>query len=160
MSSKQSDFYKSYMETLQKKAKEAVSKAQEKTFEEYFEVADTKIRDIYKKTIIDFYQDYTPPRFYDRRGSLFNLIQTKRGSDYLSIWFDPSKISYRNGYAGEDGLYETVLDKVGMVVLWFMVLCYIRLENMKMESREHMMVLTKMDIINRMKMKIISIVGR
>ena len=46
MSSKQSDFYKSYMETLQKKAKEAVSKAQEKTFEEYFEVADTKIRDI------------------------------------------------------------------------------------------------------------------
>ena len=37
--------------------KEAVSKAQEKTFEEYFEVADTKIRDIYKKTIIDFYQD-------------------------------------------------------------------------------------------------------
>ena len=108
MSSKQSDFYKSYMETLQKKAKEAVSKAQEKTFEEYFEVADTKIRDIYKKTIIDFYQDYTPPRFYDRRGSLFNLIQTKRGSDYLSIWFDPSKISYRNGYAGEDGLYETV----------------------------------------------------
>ena len=108
MSSKQSDFYKSYMETLQKKAKKAVSKAQEKTFEEYFEVADTKIRDIYKKTIIDFYQDYTPPRFYDRRGSLFNLIQTKRGSDYLSIWFDPSKISYRNGYAGEDGLYETV----------------------------------------------------
>ena len=101
MSSKQSDFYKSYMENLQKKAKEAVSKAQEKTFEEYFEVADTKIRDIYKKTIIDFYQDYTPPRFYDRRGSLFNLIQTKRGSDYLSIWFDPSKISYRNGYAGE-----------------------------------------------------------
>ena len=148
MSSKQNDFYKSYMETLQKKAKEAVSKAQEKTFEEYFEVADTKIRDIYKKTIIDFYQDYTPPRFYDRRGSLFNLIQTKRGSDYLSIWFDPSKLSYRNGYAGED------------VVLWFVVLCYIRLENMKMESREHMMVLTKMDIINRMKMKIISIVGR
>lgn len=79
MSSKQSDFYKSYMETLQKKAKEAVSKTQEKTFEEYFEVADTKIKDIYKKTIIDFYQDYTPPRFYDRRGSLFNLIQTKHG---------------------------------------------------------------------------------
>ena len=32
------------MENLQKKAKEAVSKAQEKTFEEYFEVAEKKIK--------------------------------------------------------------------------------------------------------------------
>ena len=64
MSSKQSDFYKSYMETLQKKAKEAVSKAQEKTFEEYFEVAEKKIKNIYRTAIDYFYESYIP-NFYD-----------------------------------------------------------------------------------------------
>lgn len=107
MANAQSNFYKDYMEQLQLKAKAAVKKAQEKTFEEYFEVADKKIRGIYKNTITDFYKDYYP-HFYDRRGSLYDLIQTKYGTDYLSISFDPSKISYRNGYSGEDGLYNTV----------------------------------------------------
>lgn len=107
MSSKHNDFYKSYMSKLQTKAKEAVKDAQKKAFSEYFEVADKKIREIYKSVITDFYRDYTP-RFYDRRGSLYNLIQTKHGDDYLQIGFNPSKIAYRNGYAGEDGLYETV----------------------------------------------------
>ena len=64
MSSKQSDFYKSYMENLQKKAKEAVSKAQEKTFEEYFEVAEKKIKNIYRTAIDYFYESYIP-NFYD-----------------------------------------------------------------------------------------------
>ena len=36
------------------------------------------------------------------------MIQTKKASDYLSIWFEPSLISYRNGYAGENGLYDQV----------------------------------------------------
>ena len=107
MSSKHNDFYKSYMSKLQTKSKEAVKDAQKKAFSEYFEVADKKIREIYKSVITDFYRDYTP-RFYDRRGSLYNLIQTKCGDDYLQVGFNPSKISYRNGYSGEDGLYETV----------------------------------------------------
>lgn len=96
------------MSKLQTKAKEAVKDAQKKAFSEYFEIADKKIREIYKSVITDFYRDYTPPRFYDRRGSLYNLIQTQHGDDYLQVGFNPSKISYRNGYAGEDGLYETV----------------------------------------------------
>lgn len=107
MANVQNNFYKDYMEKLQIKAKEAVKKAQEKTFEEYFEIADKKIRGIYKNTITDFYKDYYP-HFYDRRGSLYDLIQTKHGADYLSISFDSSRISYRNGYSGEDGLYNTV----------------------------------------------------
>lgn len=107
MSSKHNDFYKSYISKLQTKAKEAVKNAQKKAFSEYFKVADKKIREIYKSVIADFYRDYIS-RFYDRRGSLYDLIQTKRGDDYLQVGFNPSRISYRNGYAGEDGLYETV----------------------------------------------------
>ena len=117
MSSKQSDFYKSYMETLQNKAKEAVSKAQEKTFEEYFEVAEKKIKNIYRTAIDYFYESYIP-NFYDeeyRRGSLYYLLQTKREKDGLLMSFDPSKLSYRNGYSESSsspgvngGLYDLV----------------------------------------------------
>lgn len=107
MSNNQSSFYQSYIKELQEKAKEAVKEAQEKSFSEYFDVAEKKIRTIYKDTITDFYNSYPNP-FYDRRGSLYDLIQTKKATDYLSIWFEPSLISYRNGYAGENGLYDQV----------------------------------------------------
>lgn len=107
MSNNQSSFYQSYIKKLQEKAKEAVKEAQEKSFSEYFNVAEKKIRTIYKDTITDFYNSYPNP-FYDRRGSLYDLIQTKKATDYLSIWFEPSLISYRNGYAGENGLYDQV----------------------------------------------------
>jgi hypothetical protein len=107
MSNNQSSFYQSYIKKLQEKAKEAVKEAQEKSFSEYFNVAEKKIKTIYKDTITDFYNSYPDP-FYDRRGSLYDLIQTKKAIDYLSIWFEPSLISYRNGYAGENGLYDQV----------------------------------------------------
>lgn len=107
MSNNQSSFYQSYIKKLQEKAKKAVKEVQEKSFSEYFNVAEKKIRTIYKDTITDFYNSYPNP-FYDRRGSLYELIQTKKTNDYLSIWFEPSLISYRNGYAGENGLYNQV----------------------------------------------------
>ncbi|MBT9788645.1 hypothetical protein GPK90_04700 [Clostridium sp. MCC344] len=107
MSSSQNKFYQSYMSKLQEKAKEAVKEAQKKSFSEYFTVAEKKIKNIYKETIDDFYSSYPNP-FYQRRGSLYNLIKTKKTDDYLSIWFEPSLISYRNGYAGEDGLYDQI----------------------------------------------------
>ena len=107
MSNNQSSFYQLYMKKLQEKAKEAVKEAQEKSFSEYFNVAEKKIKTIYKDTITDFYNSYPDP-FYDRRGSLYDLIQTKKAIDYLSIWFEPSLISYKNGYAGENGLYDQV----------------------------------------------------
>ena len=107
---KYSSFYESYMKDLQEKAQEAVKDAQKKAFSEYFDVAAKKIRTMYEDVINDFYNDY-PDSFYEkhkgRRGSLYNLIQTKKTSEYLSIWFDPSLISYRNGYAEENGLYTT-----------------------------------------------------
>lgn len=110
MSNNQSSFYQSYIKKLQEKAKKAVKEAQEKSFSEYFNVAEKKIRTIYKDTITDFYNSYSNP-FYDRRESLYELIQTKKTNDYLSIWFEPSLISYRNGYAGENGLYDQVFRK-------------------------------------------------
>lgn len=116
MGSKYNDFYKSYMSKLQTKAEEAVKDAQKKAFSEYFEVADKKIHEIYKSVITDFYRDYNP-RFYDRRdnGSLYKLLETKKTDNYLSLNFNPSKISYRNGYAESGssngvpgGLYDLV----------------------------------------------------
>lgn len=110
-SNQYSSFYESYIKKLQEKANKAVKEAQEKSYSEYFDVAEKKIRAMYKDVINDFYNSY-PDSFYEkhkgRRGSLYNLLQTKKTTDYLSIWFDPSLISYRNGYAGEKGLYTTV----------------------------------------------------
>ena len=117
MSSKHNDFYKSYMSKLQTKAKEAVKDAQDEAFAEYFKVADKKIKKIYRSVITDFYQSYIP-NFYDeeyRRGSLYNLLETEYNKNELSINFNPSKISYRNGYAESSssngvpgGLYDLV----------------------------------------------------
>lgn len=128
MSNSQNTFYQSYMKKLQEKAKEAVHEAQKKAFSEYFTVAEKKIKTIYSETIDDFYNSYPNP-FYHRRGSLYNLIQTKIADDYLSIWFEPSLISYRNGYAGENGLYDQIFrqgwhggadvkNRGGMLVPW------------------------------------------
>lgn len=76
MGNNQSSFYQGYMKKLQERAKKAVKEAQEKSFSEYFDVAEKKIRNIYEDVITDFYNSYPDP-FYDRRGSLYNLIQTK-----------------------------------------------------------------------------------
>lgn len=115
MSNSHYDFYKKYIDALEVKAKEAVKEAQKKAFAEYFEVADKKIRKIYNDTIKDFYKSYTPTFYKPRRGSLYNLIKIKRTDEYLDIDFNPSMISYRNGYAesansdGVDGgLYDLV----------------------------------------------------
>ena len=109
MSLNSNGFYDAYIKKLQKKAEEAVKDAQKKAFAEYFETVDKKIREIYKSTIDDFYN--YDRSFYNPRGSLYHLINTKSSDDYLSIWFDPSKISYRNGYSGEDGLYDQIFRK-------------------------------------------------
>ena len=44
MSKNQITFYQSYKKELQKKEKEAVKEAQEKSFSEYFDVAEKKIK--------------------------------------------------------------------------------------------------------------------
>ena len=107
MSNSHYDFYKKYIDALEVKAKEAVKEAQKKAFAEYFEVADKKIRKIYNDTITDFYESYGRT-FYKPRGSLYDLINIERTDEYLEIDFNPSMISYRNGYSGEDGLYTQV----------------------------------------------------
>lgn len=109
MGSSTSDFYSKYIEKLQARAEEAVKDAQKKAFAEYFEVADKKIHDIYKDTITDFYNSYDRTFYKPRNGgSLYQLLETEIEDDGLSLDFNPSKISYRNGYAGEDGLYDQV----------------------------------------------------
>ena len=107
-------YYDIYFKELQKKAEIVVKEKQKEAMKDFFEVAETKIKKIYKSTIDTFYGSYNP-HFYDRTGNLYYLFQTKRTDDYLSIWFDPSKISYRNGYSESSnsdgvkgGLYDLI----------------------------------------------------
>jgi hypothetical protein len=102
-----SKFYENYMSKLKQQAQKAVQEAQEKTFSDFFAVAEEKVKKIYYETISDFYSDYSP-LYYERDYSLYNLLITKKGKGYLSMSFDPALIASRTGYSGEDGLYNTV----------------------------------------------------
>lgn len=75
MGNNQSSFYQGYMKNFKNEQKGS-KRSTRKIFSEYFDVAEKKIRNIYEDVITDFYNSYPDP-FYDRRGSLYNLIQTK-----------------------------------------------------------------------------------
>lgn len=119
-------YYKEMMNNLKKKANEATKKALDDSYTDYFKILKVKLQEMYKSIIDDFYADYKPKTFeykddngntvtyhYERRGSLYNLLQTetfraKNGKMVLKYGFDPSQIVSRTGYNEEDGLYDTV----------------------------------------------------
>ena len=85
-----------------------VNKIQKETWSDFICVVEEKVRTIFNSVIQDFYSSYTP-EYYDRRESMYNILQTEISENSLSISFDPSKMtSFRSGYDGEDGLYDQV----------------------------------------------------
>lgn len=83
-------YYKEMMDTLEKKAREATKKALDNSYTDYFKMLKVKLQEMYKSVIDDFYADYKPKTFeykdgngntvtyhYERRGSLYNLLQTE-----------------------------------------------------------------------------------
>ena len=99
----------SWFENDRKKRREKFNRVVDNTKKEFFPMQEKKIKKIYKSVIDDFYADYRP-HFYNRRdnGSLYKLLKCRSDTEHIYMSFDPSEISYRNGYAGEDGLYRTV----------------------------------------------------
>lgn len=84
-----------------------INNAYEDTKVEYYDVIEKKMKTNYKRIIDTFYASYTPS-FYNRRGSLYDLLVINRDNDGVDIGFDPSRISRRDGYNDKDGLYKTV----------------------------------------------------
>lgn len=70
-------------------------------------LVENKLNYFYKISVMEFYNSYHP-EFYVRHDSLYNLFRTKREGNNLLYWFEPSELSSRTGYAGEDGLYTSV----------------------------------------------------
>lgn len=103
------DSLESWFENDRKKRREKFNRVVDNTKKEFFPMQEKKIKKIYKSVIDDFYADYKP-HFYNRRdnGSLYKLLKCRSDTEHIYMSFDPSEISYRNGYAGEDGLYRTV----------------------------------------------------
>ena len=100
--------YNEYLETIVKRVRAAVEKAKEDAFADFLVVAEDRIRTIFNSVIQDFYASYSP-KHYDRTESLYNLLQITTTRDTLSGEFNSDMMSsFRNGYSGDDGLYDQV----------------------------------------------------
>lgn len=84
-----------------------VDKVYEETQSEYYDFLEDELRSNYERIIDKFYASYNP-KVYKRRESLKDLLCFERDSDGMTVGFDPSKISRRDGYNGKNGLYTTV----------------------------------------------------
>ena len=92
-------------------AERAVYEAVEKAQPEFLDILEERVTKIFNNAIDAFYTDYSPD-YYGRSYSLYNLMQIERGDKTLSVWFEPEEMSsFRNGYNGEEGLYDQVFHK-------------------------------------------------
>lgn len=104
------EWYDNYLEDLEERAIIAVNDAMSKTWREYFKNLDNKVHEIFNDVVRDFYKGYNPD-FYPRRESMKNILLTEVFDGCIKISFDPSKMSFRNGYNGENGLYDQTFRK-------------------------------------------------
>lgn len=98
-----SSYEKEIINNVKKKVEDVTPSVEDKVLD----LVENKLTEFYKISVLQFYNNYPNP-IYDRRGSLYNLFRTKRDGNTLRYWFEPSEISSRTGYTGEDGLYTTV----------------------------------------------------
>lgn len=96
-----------YEKTIIDGIKQKVEKETPKIEKKVLDLVENKLTEFYTISVLEFYNSYPNP-IYDRRGSLNNLFKTKRDGNVLRYWFEPSEITSRTGYAGEDGLYTTI----------------------------------------------------
>lgn len=97
-----------YVKNIQRKAEAAVKRVIPAVNREWYRMVDEKLRQSYKETIAHFYASYSP-QFYHRSRSLYQLLETEIDDESMSIQFNPANMTpYRNGYSGEDGLYDLV----------------------------------------------------
>lgn len=102
-------YYAKYFQRMQESVNKQARKAYDETWKEWLKYVAGKAQEIMKGVAEDFYASYTP-QFYKRRGSLYNLlvINLEDSGETFEGHFNESAITFRNGYGGEDGLYDQV----------------------------------------------------
>lgn len=105
-------FIKAYHKRLEESIYKQVKAARADAWKEWIVYVKKKAEELANGVADDFYADYQP-EFYERRGSLYHVLQMKieDNGNTLSYGFDEQALTFRNGYGGEDGLYDQVFRK-------------------------------------------------
>lgn len=74
---------------------------------EVLDEMEQDLNQIYYRIIKEFYADYSPV-FYDRTGSLYDLLEVEHTSDGLSWGFESDNATAFERGGGSEGLYEHV----------------------------------------------------
>lgn len=106
--------YDRWVNRVNRKMNEAANKVLDQAFPEFLEKVEINVRKIFTEAIDAFYKDYTPSGeyAYDRQYDLYKLLVVDRNQDRIALEFKPENMQgFRNGYNGEDGLYDQVFRK-------------------------------------------------
>lgn len=96
-------YYMSYINKIKERALSGLTKAYQDAYADFFKLVETKLKEMYKEAAEKFYGSYDPI-YYDRRGSLKNLLITEVEYDSFSGEFDEKGITNRN----DGSLYDQV----------------------------------------------------
>lgn len=97
---------------IKRRALDTLRNAQKSAYAEFYAMYAEKLKQMFNDAIDDFYSDYPDPEFYERKKSLYKLLQIKVEKDGVTVWYEPDEMTtFRNGYSGEDGLYDQVFRK-------------------------------------------------
>lgn len=104
------DFFAHRENAIKQQFRDAVDEAQKNAYKDWFKYTDEHLREQHKKVAKKFYDDYPDPEYYDRRGSLYDLYSSEIGDDYITAWFDETKMysAYNDYTMKEDGLFDKV----------------------------------------------------
>lgn len=110
------DIVNKRVKELNKKIEKQISNAYEKAGEEFMPIYGEKLKSLYDESVKEFYDDYRIKGDYIRNNDLYDIFEysvfKESGAVKLKFWFDEKKmIGFRNGYKGEDGLYDQVVRK-------------------------------------------------
>lgn len=94
----------------QQRAERVIQKVRPQFQKNLGDILEARMTNIFKEVVDDFYSKYHPT-FYNRDYRLKYLLKIKKTIHEFSYDFDETKLSYRNGYNGEDGLYATVFQQ-------------------------------------------------
>ncbi len=105
--------YANVVKQLTKRAQAAIDRIMPDVYIDWLKFIEESIKDIFREAVDAFYDDYDPGE-YKRKKSMYNLLKIKRNdkAHTLHMEFEPSDMThFRNGYSGDDGLYDQVFEK-------------------------------------------------
>ena len=97
------NYYEKHMMELVKKAKIAIADAMRDAYAQYFKDVRVVALKIFRESVEAFYNSYSPS-YYDRRGSLYGMVELESGEDYFKMDYNDDLPTDRSG----GSLYEIV----------------------------------------------------